>query len=72
MTTLNSKCHNQKRHPCLYNAERFFRMPEKCYINICNMGSRDLPDMSALALGRCAPRARAYISGKSLLPMLHI
>ena len=23
--------------------------------NICNMGSRDLPDMSALALRRCAP-----------------
>ena len=23
--------------------------------NICNMCSRDLPDMSALALGRCVP-----------------
>ena len=29
-------------------------MPEVLH-NICNMGSRDLPDMSALALGRCAP-----------------
>ena len=44
-------------------------MPEVLH-NICNMGSRDLPDVSALALGRA--RARAYISGKSLLPMLHI
>ena len=31
-----------------------FRMPEVLH-NICNMGGRDLPDMSALALGRCAP-----------------
>ena len=29
-------------------------MPEVLH-NICNMGSRDLPDMSALARGRCAP-----------------
>ena len=46
-------------------------MPEVLH-NICNMHSRDLPDVSALALGRVRPRARAYISGKSLLPMLHI
>ena len=29
-------------------------MPEVLH-NICNMRSRDLPDMSALALGHCAP-----------------
>ena len=33
----------------------------------CNMRTRDLPDISALALGR-----RAYISGKSLVPMLQL
>ena len=53
MTMLNSKCRNQKRHPCLYNAEQF-SMPEVLH-NICNMRSCDLPDMSALALGHCAP-----------------
>ena len=31
------------------------------------MRTRDLPDISALALGR-----RAYISGKSLVPMLQL
>ena len=36
MTTLNSNFHNQKRHPCLYNAE----MCQKC--------SRDFPDSSGL------------------------
>ena len=46
-----------------------------------NMGNRDLPDIYARALGpaalrlgriyrACSPRAWAYISGKSLLPML--
>ena len=34
--------------------------------NICNMCSHDLPDMSVLVL-MCT-----YVSGKSLLPMLHI
>ena len=33
----------------------------------CNMRTRDLPDISALALGR-----RAYISVKSLVPMLQL
>ena len=33
----------------------------------CNMHPRDLPDISALTLGR-----RAYISGKSLMPMLQL
>ena len=54
MTTLNSKCHNQKCHSCLYNAERFF-ICRKCYITYVYMGSRDLPDMSAIALGCCVP-----------------
>ena len=31
----------------------------------CNIGTRDLPDMYALG-------PRAYISGKSLLPMLQL
>ena len=31
MTTLNSKCRNRRRHPSLYNAERFF-VCRKCYI----------------------------------------
>jgi len=33
------------------------------------MARRDLPDIHALASG-CGPRARAYISGKSLLAMV--
>jgi len=40
--------------------------------NSCSMGTRDLPDIYALALGPNGPRARAYISGKSLLPMLQL
>ena len=35
----------------------------------CSMGTCDLPDICALALGFCA---RAYISGKSLVPMLQL
>ena len=31
MATLNSKCRNQKCHPCLYNAQRIF-VCRKCYI----------------------------------------
>ena len=40
--------------------------------NICNMCSRDLPNMSALALSTLMLVNIAYILGKSLLPMLHI
>ena len=36
------------------------------------MGIRDLPDIYALALVFNGPRARAYISGKSLVPMLQL
>ena len=36
----------------------------------CNIGSRDLPDMYALSPRACGPRA--YISGKSLEPMLQL
>ena len=54
MRTLNSKCRNRKCHPCLYNAGVIFYMLEVLH-NICNMGSRDLPDMSALALGHYTP-----------------
>ena len=64
------KNHNHKRHLFLYKrlvlmlaGSGIFIVPEVLY-NICNMCGRDLPDMSA--------QACAYISGKSLLPMLHI
>ena len=36
----------------------------------CNMCTRDLPDMYALSPRACGPRA--YISGKSLVPMLQL
>ena len=36
----------------------------------CNMGARDSPDMYALSPRACGPRA--YISGKSLAPMLQL
>ena len=39
----------------------------KCYIT-CNIGTRDLLDMSACAV---CPQACVYIPDKSLLPMLH-
>ena len=39
-------------------------MPEVIH-STCNMGARDSPDMYALGL-------RAYISGKSLAPMLQL
>ena len=35
--------------------------------NSCNIGTRALPDMYALALGH-----RAYISGNALVPMLQL
>ena len=38
--------------------------------NICNMDSRDLPNMYALTLR--PQRAHAYTSGKSQLSMLHM
>jgi len=38
----------------------------------CNMCTRDLPDMYALSPQACGPRAWAYISGKSLMPMLQL
>ena len=38
-----------------------------------NMGARDSPDMYALSPRACGPiRLRAYISGKSLAPMLQL
>ena len=37
----------------------------------CNMGTCDLPEIYTLALGLC-PRARVYILGKSLVPMLQL
>ena len=36
----------------------------------CNMGAHDSPDMYALSPRACGPRA--YISGKSLSPMLQL
>ena len=50
-------------------------MPEVLHIS-CNIGTRALPDMSALALRCCAPsqhpRARAYISDNALVPVLQL
>ena len=41
--------------------------------NSCNIGTRALPDMYALALGRWrALGHRAYISGNALVPMLQL
>ena len=40
-------------------------MREGIHSFTCNMGTRDSPDMYALGL-------RAYISGKSLVPMLQL
>ena len=37
----------------------------------CNMGTCDLPEIYALALG-LHPHACMYISGKSLVPMLQL
>jgi len=36
------------------------------------MVTSDLPDIYALALGPNGPHARAYISGKLLVPMLQL
>ena len=44
-------------------------MPEVIH-STCNMGARDSPDMYALSPRACGPRA--YISGKSLAPMLQL
>ena len=41
----------------------------KCNISY-NTGTRALPDIYALALGRAARGHRAYISDKALLPVL--
>ena len=38
----------------------------------CNIGTRDLPDSYALSPLACNPQAWAYISGKSLMPMLQL
>ena len=46
------------------------RVTQVEYIS-CNMGTCDLPEIYALTLG-LRPRARAYISGKSLMPMLQL
>ena len=43
---------------------QILRVPEVEYISY-NTGARALPDIYALAFGRCA-----YISGKALLPVL--
>ena len=52
----------------------FFDLSDVVYIHVVyityNMGNRDLPDILCPRPLACGPRARAYISGKSLLPML--
>ena len=71
MTTLNSKCHNQKCHPFLYIAERFL-VCEKCYITYVTCAIVICLICLHSPSGAARPHARAYKSGKSLLPMLHI
>ena len=46
-------------------------MPEVIHIT-CNMGTHGLPDMYAQSLGPAALGLWAYISGKSLMPMLQL
>ena len=50
---------------CLHHLADF-RVLEVLH-NSCNIGTRALPDMYALALGH-----RAYISGNALVPMLQL
>ena len=71
MAMLNSKCRNRKCHPCLYIAERFL-VCKKCYITYVTWAVVICLICPHSPLGAVRPRARAYISGKSLLPMLHI
>ena len=40
--------------------------------NICNMCIHDLPDLHVLSLQACSSWALAYISGKSLMPVLQL
>ena len=63
--------HNHNEYPLLYietklltSIWQIIRVPEVEYISY-NMGTRDFPDIYA-----CGPWAWAYISCKSLLPML--
>ena len=69
--TINGTHHYIKRQHSEQQVQQFFRVPEVLH-NICNMCGRDFPDMSTLALRCWAPRVCGYISGKFLLPMLHI
>ena len=40
--------------------------------NSCNMGTSALPDMYAQSLRAIGPRLRAYILGKTQVPMLQL
>ena len=69
--TLKYTSHNHSQRLLLYKlAEQLtsglgrFLECQKCNISY-NTGTRALPDIYLLALGRCA-----YISGKALLPVL--
>ena len=51
-------------------AQQIFRVPEVLH-NIWNMCGQDLPNMSALALMRCAPLGSCKYIEQIPLPMLH-
>ena len=68
---LNSKCRNRKYRPCLYNAEQFF-ICQKCYITYVTWAVVICLICLHSPSGAARPQVHAYISGKSLLPMLHI
>ena len=70
--------HNQNSHgPYKYTREAFLQFPTlagespKWSILVVIMGTCDFPEIGALSLRLC-PRARANISGKSLMPMLQL
>ena len=52
--TINSNLHYIKGQYSESQVRQIFRVPEVLH-NICNMYSRNLPNMCALALGYCIP-----------------
>ena len=64
--------HNHNEYPLLYKEAEILTLSlgkflecRKCYILLVTCALSDLPDMYALGL-------QAYISGKSLVPMLQL
>ena len=77
--TYLGKCHKNICHTHHYikgqyserQVQQVFRVPKVLH-NICNMYGQDLPDMSTLSLGRCAPLSLCIHMRQILLPMLHM